>query len=153
MNHLDDLRLALRLHKQGKKIVMATGCFDALHLGHMYLLERAKTLGDVLWVGVAKDDAVRLLKGSGRPLYDEQVRKEMLTFLACVTYVTIYDGVTPESFIDSVQPHVYVKGEEYRDMAITERKVVEDYGGKLVFLSKHGEFSTTQLVAKAKESK
>ena len=146
MNILNDLNLSIKLHRDGRKIVVATGCFDALHLGHMQFLERAKALGDVLWVGVPDDAAVAALKGNDRPLYSAKERVEMLSFLTCVDYTTIYSSPTPTEWLDVIQPHIYVKGEEYATKDLPERAVVEGYGGEVILLPQQHEHSTTGVV-------
>src|SRR3990170_6507549 len=93
--------------RRGQRVVLTNGCFDLLHVGHVRCLRRARELGDALIVAVNSDDSVRALKGPGRPVVSEAARAEVLSALGCVDYVTIFDALTAESLVATVQPDVY----------------------------------------------
>src|SRR5512140_2154096 len=99
-----------RLKNAGRRVVFTNGCFDLIHPGHVVLLERARSMGDVLIVGVNSDRSVQELKGPKRPLIPEQERAEVLAGLAAVDYVTIFDEPTPRELVAAVLPDVLLKG-------------------------------------------
>ena len=128
------LRIVKNLKAKGKRIVFTNGCFDLLHLGHVRYLEKAKSLGDVLVVGVNSDSSVRRLKGSKRPILPEKERTEILSGLGCVDYITIFKEVDPLKLITSLRPNLLVKGGDWTREEIVGREVVERSGGELVII-------------------
>ena len=143
----DDLqRIIQDLKAKGKRIVFTNGCFDLLHIGHVRYLESAKTLGDILIVGVNSDRSVRNLKGLQRPILPMEERVEVLSSLECVNYVTLFDEPTPLELISSFLPHVLVKGGDWTKEAIVGSEVVEGAGGKVVILPFVEGASTSQLI-------
>jgi D-beta-D-heptose 7-phosphate kinase/D-beta-D-heptose 1-phosphate adenosyltransferase len=120
------------LQRAGKKVVFTNGCFDLLHVGHVRYLQEARALGDALVVGVNSDASVRGLKGPGRPLTPARDRAEVLAALACVDYVTVFPGATPQRLIAAVQPDVLVKGGDWPVEKIVGREVVEARGGRVL---------------------
>jgi D-beta-D-heptose 7-phosphate kinase/D-beta-D-heptose 1-phosphate adenosyltransferase len=134
------------LKKKGKRIVFTNGCFDLLHLGHVRYLEKSKSLGDILVVGVNSDRSVRSLKGPERPILPEEERTEILSSLACVDFVTIFDELTPLELISSLQPHILVKGGDWTKEAVVGREVVEQSGGEVVILPFIEGSSTSNLI-------
>jgi len=104
------LRVIKNLKTRGKRIVFTNGCFDLLHIGHIRYLEKARTLGDILVVGVNSDSSVRILKGPKRPILPAKERAEILSGLGCVDYITIFNEQDPLKLITSLHPHVLVKG-------------------------------------------
>lgn len=126
------------LQRQGKKVVLAHGVFDLLHLGHLRHLEAARNCGDVLIVSISGDRVVH--KGPGRPVFQEHLRAEMLAALSVVDYVCICSESGASLVIEAIRPNVYAKGSEYRHahrdptgrIAI-EQALVERHGGKIVF--------------------
>jgi rfaE bifunctional protein nucleotidyltransferase chain/domain len=120
------------------KIVMAVGCFDILHIGHVMHLKAAKKRGDYLVVSVTQDAHVN--KGKGRPVFTLKQRQAMLKELRFVDRVISHK--TPETSIKRWKPHIYVKGADYYD--VPERSLVEQYGGKVVFTKTH-KYSSTAL--------
>jgi D-beta-D-heptose 7-phosphate kinase/D-beta-D-heptose 1-phosphate adenosyltransferase len=134
------------LKKKGKRIVFTNGCFDLLHLGHVRYLEKSKSLGDILVVGVNSDRSVRSLKGPERPILPEEERMEILSSLACVDYVTVFDELTPLELISSLQPHILVKGGDWTKEAVVGREVVEQSGGEVVILPFIEGSSTSNLI-------
>jgi rfaE bifunctional protein nucleotidyltransferase chain/domain len=113
----------------GKKIVFANGCFDLLHVGHVRYLQHAKSLGDVLVVGLNSDSSVRRLKGEGRPILDEQGRAMLLAALQCVDHVIIFEDDTVDRLLIELKPHFHCKGSEYTPDTVPEKETVRKYGG------------------------
>ncbi|MCH8295893.1 D-glycero-beta-D-manno-heptose 1-phosphate adenylyltransferase [Candidatus Poribacteria bacterium] len=131
---------------EGKVVVTTNGCFDVLHVGHLRYLQAARTLGDLLVVGVNSDASVRALKGENRPLVSAAERAEMLAGLACVDYVTIFSELNPIALLSQLKPNIHVKGGDYTIDQLPERKVVEANDGKIVLgLNVPGK-STTDII-------
>jgi D-beta-D-heptose 7-phosphate kinase/D-beta-D-heptose 1-phosphate adenosyltransferase len=128
------LRIVKNLKTKGKRIVFTNGCFDILHLGHVRYLEKAKSLGDVLVVGVNSNSSVRKLKGPKRPILPEKERTEILSGLGCVDYITIFNEADPLKLIASLKPDLLVKGGDWTREQIVGREVVERSGGQLVII-------------------
>ena len=148
LNHKIDY---LRSKNKALIIVATNGCFDILHVGHIRSLQKAKTLGDILVVGINSDSSVKKLKGKDRPINNEQARAEILAALSCVDIVSIFNEHTAEKFLETVKPNIYVKGGEYDLDNLPEAKIVQKYGGKTITIPMIPEFSTTQLVDKIKK--
>ncbi len=143
----EELRKALeKLRSNGKRVVFTNGCFDLLHVGHLRYLEEARSLGDVLIVGVNSDASVRTLKGPKRPILPLQERMELLSGLGCVDYVTSFKESTPLELISILKPHILVKGGDWSKETIVGREVVEGSGGEVVVLPFVEGNSTTSLV-------
>jgi phosphoheptose isomerase len=145
----DLLVLRDRWKVEGRLVVWANGCFDVLHIGHVYLLEQAKQMGDVLVVGVNTDAAVRELKGPGRPIFPLGDRMRLLAGLKATDYVVAFEGTTPERAIADLKPDVHVKGEDYAPATgkpMPERGLVESYGGKVELVPLVPERSTSAVI-------
>jgi rfaE bifunctional protein nucleotidyltransferase chain/domain len=134
----------------GKKLVVTNGCFDILHLGHVTYLENARHSGDALLIGVNGDDAVRGLKGAGRPVNSETDRASVLAALQSVDGVCIFSDTTATRFLAAAQPDIYVKGGDYtlETLNQNERQAVESAGGKIVLVPFVPGKSTTSLLEK-----
>ena len=137
-----------RLKANNKKIVFTNGCFDILHTGHVFLLQKAKSFGDVLIVGLNNDESVRRLKGEKRPLVSEKERALVLSALDCVDYVVLFSEDTPLRLINEIKPDVLVKGGDYKLREVVGHKEVGAYGGKVELIPIFQGFSTTQLIEK-----
>ena len=131
---------------QGRRVVFTNGCFDLLHVGHLHLLRKARSLGDMLIVGVNSDRSVRQLKGPGRPLINERDRATLLCALEPVDYVVIFDEREPGRVIRRLLPDVLVKGDRYRDHEIVGRDLVKEAGGQVVRVRELPGHSTTSLL-------
>jgi rfaE bifunctional protein nucleotidyltransferase chain/domain len=119
---------------RGLKVVLANGCFDLLHAGHLALLERAREQGDVLVVALNSDASVRGLKGEGRPIVPGAERAEVLLGLEAVDRVVLYDEPTPIEVVRALLPGVLVKGADWAADEIVGRPEVEAAGGRVVRL-------------------
>jgi rfaE bifunctional protein nucleotidyltransferase chain/domain len=139
-----------RLRAQGRTIVFTNGVFDLLHPGHVRYLRHARSLGDVLIVGLNADSSVRANKGPDRPITPAHERAELLSALDCVDAVVTFDDATPEGLITAFQPDVLVKGADWAHDAIVGREVVEARGGRVVRLPVEAGHSTTALVARVR---
>ena len=117
-----------------RKIVFTNGCFDILHAGHIALLERAKSLGDVLVVGLNSDASVKRLKGENRPIHDQNARAAVLQSLRCIDAVTIFEDDTPIETIRALRPDIHVKGGDYDAQTLPETPVVREGGGEVMIV-------------------
>jgi D-glycero-beta-D-manno-heptose 1-phosphate adenylyltransferase len=126
--------LAERLRADGKRIVLANGCFDLLHVGHVRYLEAARALGDVLFVGINGDAAVTRLKGAGRPLMPAVERVEVLAALRAVDHVVVFDEDTADALVAAIRPAIHAKGTDYTPETVPERDSVRAHGGKVVIV-------------------
>ena len=128
-------------------VVFTNGVFDLLHVGHVSLLEAARTQGAALVVGVNSDASVRRLgKGADRPLVPEAERARLLAALACVDGVVLFDEDTPLALIQALRPDVLVKGADYEPSQIVGAAEVEGWGGRVVRIPLVPNISTTELV-------
>lgn len=134
----------------GQKIVFTNGCFDILHAGHIALLQHAKTLGDVLVVGLNSDASVRRLKGESRPIHDQNARAQVLMSLRCVDAVIIFEDDTPIETIRALRPDIHVKGGDYDARNLPETSVVEQGGGQVVIMPLIQGLSSSRAIEKSK---
>jgi D-beta-D-heptose 7-phosphate kinase/D-beta-D-heptose 1-phosphate adenosyltransferase len=141
-----------RLRAAGLKLVFTNGVFDLLHVGHIRYLKQARELGDVLLVAINSDRAVRELKGPYRPITNQLERAEILAALRQVSYVTIFDALSPRRLIASLLPDILVKGGDYQLDDIHGREEVEKAGGKVVSLPFVAGASTTAIIERMKTS-
>ena len=132
----------------GARIVFANGCFDVLHVGHVRYLTGARTLGDVLVVGINSDDQVALQKGAGRPVLPANERAEIVAALEPVTYVTIFDEPTVTELLLALKPDVHAKGTDYTADTVPERDVVRSYGGQVAIVGDPKDHSTSAIIAR-----
>lgn len=129
----------------GKTVVFTNGCYDLLHPGHIRLLERCRSMGDVLILALNSDASVRRMKGPSRPLLDQDERVEVATALEAVDAVTLFDEDTPRELIAEILPDVLVKGADWSHF-IAGREEVEAAGGKVVAAALEPGYSTTNIV-------
>jgi D-beta-D-heptose 7-phosphate kinase/D-beta-D-heptose 1-phosphate adenosyltransferase len=129
---------------QSKTVVFTNGCYDILHPGHVRLLERARSLGDVLVLALNTDASVARLKGPSRPLLSEQQRAAMALALEAVDAVTFFDEDTPRELIAEVLPDILIKGADWAHF-IAGREEVEAAGGQVMALALEPGFSTTNI--------
>ena len=138
--------VAETLRRDGKRIVFTNGCFDLLHVGHMYLMQEAKKLGDVLVVGLNSDSSVRRLKGEGRPIVNEHDRAEAIAALECVDYLVVFDEPDPMELIRGIRPDVLVKGGDYTESEVVGADFLRGYGGEVALIPLREGISTSRLV-------
>ena len=134
-----------------KKIVFTNGCFDILHVGHIRYLSEARSLGDILVVGINSDDSVRNLKGPSRPINSLSDRALLLSELVCVDYVVSFKEQTPLKLIKMIMPDILVKGGDYTLDTIVGSSEVIDAGGKVELLKFHDGYSSTNYIDKIKK--
>ena len=134
--------------ESGARIVLANGCFDVLHVGHVRYLTSARELGDILVVGINSDEQVALQKGAGRPVMTATERAEIVAALESVTYVTIFHEPTVEQLLLTLKPDVHAKGTDYTTDSVPERDVVRSYGGHVAIVGDPKDHSTTEIIAK-----
>ncbi|MCR5437959.1 MAG: D-glycero-beta-D-manno-heptose 1-phosphate adenylyltransferase [Selenomonas sp.] len=139
------------LRKGGKKVVFTNGCFDILHAGHVTYLEKARSFGDCLVLGLNTDASVRANKGPSRPINSELDRAKVVGALKAVDYVVLFGEQTAETLIAKVKPDVYVKGGDYTLDTLPEAKIVMGYGGKVEFVTMVEGRSTTNVIQKIKQ--
>lgn len=158
MSKISSLRELLKIRQKAKnlkkKVVFTNGCFDLLHIGHIKLLKKAKSLGDILIVGLNSDSSIKKLnrepsrrdKDGRRPILPQNDRAEILAGLESVDYVCLFNEQTPLKLIRSILPDVLVKGADYKMTQIVGREEVLKNGGKVVTVPLYKGKSTTQLI-------
>lgn len=132
----------------GQRVVFTNGVFDILHPGHVRYLQDARSLGDLLIVGLNADESVRRNKGPSRPINSQDERAEVLAALDCVDAVVIFGEDTPADIIRLIQPDVLVKGADWAEDKIVGRDTVEARGGRVVRIPVEQGYSTTAIVEK-----
>jgi rfaE bifunctional protein nucleotidyltransferase chain/domain len=137
---------------QDKKIVFTNGCFDLLHLGHIDYLSKAADMGNKLVVGLNSDSSSSLLKGSGRPITDQNSRSHILASLFFVSAVVLFDEETPYELIRAVKPDILVKGADYSIDKIVGADLVLKNGGEVKTLEYIKGYSTTAIENKIKNN-
>ncbi|HZB94699.1 MAG TPA: adenylyltransferase/cytidyltransferase family protein [Herpetosiphonaceae bacterium] len=150
------LRLRREWRESGQIVVCTNGIFDLLHFGHLDYLTAARSLGDVLVVGLNSDSSTRRYKGPLRPLVPEHERAALLLALAPVDYVTIFDELTAERLVEALQPDIYCKGGDYGSAGslakpLPEAAIVERYGGRVELIPYLPGHSTTDLIRRIVE--
>ena len=133
----------------GRRVVFTNGHFDVLHLGHVEYLERARTLGDRLVVGVNDDASTRALKGSQRPIVPAIERARLIAALRCVDAVVIFESLTAESLVAQLRPDIYVKGDDWappEGRTPPEAAAALACGGQVIFLPYLPGHSTTDII-------
>ncbi|MDD5687939.1 MAG: D-glycero-beta-D-manno-heptose 1-phosphate adenylyltransferase [Elusimicrobia bacterium] len=140
------IKIVQKLRKAGKKIVFTNGCFDILHIGHIRLLEKAKSFGDILIIGVNSDSSVKIIKGKTRPLIPENERMEVLASLSMVDFVVKFSESTPYQIIKKIKPDVLVKGSDWKNGEI----VGAEFSKKVKRFPVVKGYSTTNIIKKLK---
>lgn len=142
------LPLLKKLRRAGKKIVFTNGCFDVIHAGHIHLLQKAASMGDVLVIGINNDSSVKKLKGENRPIFPLAERAEILCSMENVDYVIPFSTPTPAHLIEKIVPDVLVKGSDWKSSEIVGREAVRKGGGKVVTVQLRKGISTSVLIEK-----
>lgn len=136
---------------KGRTIVLANGCFDVLHAGHVRYLQGASELGDVLVVGVNSDAQVVKLKGAGRPVVSEAERAELIAAIEDVNLVTIFPEATVEELLLAIKPDFHAKGTDYTEDTVPERDVVRSFGGKVAIVGDPKNHSSSDVIERIGE--
>ena len=136
----------------GDQIVLANGCFDLLHVGHVRYLRGAKALGGRLVVAMNSDGSVRRLKGKGRPLMPEAERAEIIAALADVDTVVIFEELDVRALIHEIHPDIQAKGTDYTLDTVPERDEVAAYGGRVEIVGDPKDHSTTDILGQVRNS-
>ena len=139
--------LAKGMRQAGKRLVVANGAFDMLHVGHVRYLAAARAAGDVLFVALNSDLSVRGSKGPQRPIVPEDERAEILSHLDCVDFIVLFDEPTVAEALRALRPHVHAKGTDYTVESVPEREVVAEWGGETRICGDPKDHATTDLVA------
>ena len=134
------------LRTKGKRIVLANGCFDILHVGHVRYLSGARAEGDALVVGVNADSGVQGLKGPGRPVLDERARALLVAALRDVNYVVIFPEPNVEALLHELRPDVHAKGTDYTAETVPERGIAEKLGIRVAIVGDRKDHSTRELL-------
>ncbi len=134
------------LQKKGQKIVFTNGCFDLLHVGHVRYLEKARTFGDCLIVGLNSDRSIQQIKDPARPLISEAQRAEVLAALECVDYIVLFDEADPFNLIEAIRPDVLVKGADWSLDKIIGADLVISYGGEVRRVNLVPSISTSEII-------
>ena len=134
--------------RSGEQVVLANGCFDLLHVGHIRYLKGAKALGGRLVVAMNSDESVRRLKGAGRPLMPAEERAEIIAALADVDAVVIFQEPDVRALIRELRPEVQAKGTDYTRENVPERDEVLAYGGRVEIVGDAKDHSTSEFLAR-----
>ncbi|MDP3149044.1 MAG: D-glycero-beta-D-manno-heptose 1-phosphate adenylyltransferase [Ignavibacteria bacterium] len=140
------LAIRKKLKEEKKKVVFTNGCFDVLHAGHVDYLNKAKTAGDVLILGLNSDASVKRIKGAKRPIVNEEERAFILSNLKAVDYVTLFEEDTPQEIIGDLIPDILIKGADWAIDKIVGRDIVEANGGEVKTISFVTDQSTTNII-------
>ena len=140
-------RQAAEWRSRGRRVVLANGCFDLLHVGHVRYLTAARGLGDALVVGLNSDASVRRLKGPGRPVIPADERAELIGALASVDLVVVFDDDSAEALIARLRPDVHAKGTDYTEESVPERAAVLAAGGRVAIAGDPKSHATRDLIA------
>ncbi len=132
----------------GDKIVFTNGCFDILHAGHINYLNRARSFGDLLMIGLNSDASIKLIKGADRPIIEQYQRALVLSALSCVDCIVLFDDKDPENLIKEVMPDVLVKGADWEEDDIVGSDIVKQNSGVIKRVEFEVDISTTQIIKK-----
>jgi len=140
--------LRRKCNEDGKKIVLANGCFDILHPGHFNYLREAKKLADILVVAINSDNSVRKIKGENRPIFTDKERAEMLSSIIYVDYVVIFEEEDVSNIIKLLKPDYHCKGEDYTVENIPEKKISDELKVQTIVLGGPKIYSSSELIKK-----
>jgi len=136
---------------KARKVVLANGCFDILHVGHLRYLKGARALGEVLVVAINSDRSVRAIKDPGRPILDERERVALVSALECVDYVVLFDEPDVTRVLKTLKPAVHAKGTDYTEETVPERDVVRAHGGDVRITGDAKDHSTREIIQRILE--
>jgi rfaE bifunctional protein nucleotidyltransferase chain/domain len=137
---------------KGKKVALANGCFDILHVGHLRYLQGARDLADVLVVAINSDKSMRLIKDPGRPILAEDERVALVSALRCVDHVVLFDEPDVSRVLDVLRPAIHAKGTDYTEQTVPERDTVLGYGGAVKITGDAKDHSTRDIIERILET-
>ena len=141
------LRELLAQHRlRGETIVLANGCFDTLHVGHVRYLEGARREGDILVVAVNSDSGVCVLKGTGRPILSETARAALVGAFRAVDYVLLFSEPNVETLLQDLRPDVHAKGTDYTADSVPERATSARLGVRVAIVGDPKDHSTREFL-------
>ena len=140
--------LCLDYKNKNKKVVFTNGCFDILHSGHAYILEKSKELGDVLIVALNSDISIKNIKQKSRPIIEEQDRAYILSCLTSVDHIIIFNEETPEKLICEIIPDILVKGSDYKNKKIAGEECMKENNKKIILIDLLESKSTSSIINK-----
>lgn len=143
---------SLREQFSGQSVVLATGCFDILHTGHLRFLQLASQQGDILVVGVNSDSSIKIIKGHHRPIMGQGERIELIAAFRCVDFVFIHENTVADEYIMSLKPDVFVIGEESVNLYPSETIAANDVGARIYVVNRIPSKSTTSILANLKSN-
>lgn len=131
---------------EGQRIVLANGCFDLIHVGHIRYLQEAKKQGDILVVALNSDSSIKKLKGKGRPILKEQERVEIIGSFTFVDYIIVFEQLNVENILRALKPDVHAKGSDYTRDTVPEKEIVKEYGGEIAITGGPKVRSTSEIL-------
>jgi len=150
---LDELiNLRKKWKQEGKKVVFTNGCFDILHLGHIKLFKFAKSLGDILIVGVNSDSSIKKIKGSKKPIFPLSERLEVLEAIEYIDYLTVFEDETPKRLISLLLPDVLIKGGDWKPEQVVGKEEVERAGGRVIIFPYIEGYSSSNIIERILKS-
>lgn len=132
--------------KKGKRIVLANGCFDLIHVGHIRYLKESRQRGDMLVLALNSDSSISKLKGKGRPILNEKERVEILSSFSFIDYITVFEEKNVKNVLLALKPDLHAKGTDYTKETVPERETVIEYGGEIAITGGPKVRYTSQLI-------
>ena len=144
---LSQLKKIIQEHKKsGQKVVLANGCFDLIHVGHIRYLKESKKKGDILVLALNSDSSIRKLKGEGRPILNQKERADITSSFYFIDYITFFDEPNVEKILLALKPDIHAKGSDYTEETVPEKETVKGYGGTIAITGGPKIKSTSQLI-------
>ncbi len=147
LHTLSQLTKIIQEHKKrGQKVVLANGCFDLIHIGHIRYLKESKKKGDILVLALNSDSSIRKLKGEGRPILNQKERAVIASSFYFIDYITFFDEPNVEKVLLALKPDIHAKGSDYTEETVPEKETVKGYGGTIAITGGPKIKSTSQLI-------
>ncbi len=144
---LSQLTRIIQEHKKrGQKVVLANGCFDLIHVGHIRYLKESKKKGDILVLALNSDSSIRKLKGEGRPILNQKERAVIASSFYFIDYITFFNEPNVEKVLLALKPDIHAKGSDYTEETVPEKETVKGYGGTIAITGGPKIKSTSQLI-------
>ena len=141
-------KICKEIKNQGVKVAFTNGCFDLIHFGHIQTFLEAKSLADILIVGINSNQSIKKIKGDKRPIIDENYRCKLIASLECVDYVLLFDDESPSNLIDHIKPDFYIKGSDWKERKLPEEDVVLKNNGPIYYVDLVNGLSTSVIIKK-----